>query len=251
MAWRSEFRLAGYFSRKLVLNCSCIILTVGKIWESSEHYRVTQHVGSNLPLTSTQKFHFGLARSGQARPKQNFCFDVNGRFEPKYCFTLYFLLLLHTSKTQASLLPEEKTASGPSSAYYQLSIFELFLSVGCLKPKLKWCLNLKLKPKLEWLIKLKPKPNFALLNWVPGRSRRRVTAPETVVLLVLGDAVEQPLLRLFKEPGVLKTRLNCNTVCDLVTFGQTWFHVVRPGRIWSILWKYGHLCWKIGSVPNQ
>ena len=45
-------------------------------------YRVTHHVGSNLPLTSKDKFRFGLVKSGQARPKWNFCFDVNGRFEP-------------------------------------------------------------------------------------------------------------------------------------------------------------------------
>ena len=30
----------------------------------------------NLPLTSKLKFRFGLARSGQARPKQNFCFET-------------------------------------------------------------------------------------------------------------------------------------------------------------------------------
>ena len=35
-------------------------------------YRVTHHVVQNLPLTSKPKFLFGLAR-----PKQNFCFDVN------------------------------------------------------------------------------------------------------------------------------------------------------------------------------
>ena len=28
----------------------------------------------------TKKFHFGLARPGQARPKRNFCTEVNGRF---------------------------------------------------------------------------------------------------------------------------------------------------------------------------
>ena len=42
--------------------------------------RVTHQVESNLPLTSKQKFRFGLSWSGQARPKQNFCFDVNGKF---------------------------------------------------------------------------------------------------------------------------------------------------------------------------
>ena len=38
----------------------------------------------------------------------------------------------------------------------KLPIFELFLSVGNLKPKLKWFFKPKLKPKLF------------LLNWVPG-----------------------------------------------------------------------------------
>ena len=40
------------------------------------NYKVTHHVVRNLPLTSKQKFRFGLARQGQARPKRNFCFDV-------------------------------------------------------------------------------------------------------------------------------------------------------------------------------
>ena len=44
-------------------------------------YRVTHHVDSNLPLTSKQKFHFGLACLDLARPKQNFCSDDKGRFE--------------------------------------------------------------------------------------------------------------------------------------------------------------------------
>ena len=43
-------------------------------------YRVTQHVVRNLPLTLKQKFPFGLARPGQARPKRNLCFEVNGMF---------------------------------------------------------------------------------------------------------------------------------------------------------------------------
>ena len=44
-------------------------------------YRVTHHVDSNHPLTSKQKFHFGLACPDQARPKRNFCYDFNRRFE--------------------------------------------------------------------------------------------------------------------------------------------------------------------------
>ena len=43
-------------------------------------YRETHQVVTNLPLTSKQKLCFGLARPVQARPKQNFCFAVNGRF---------------------------------------------------------------------------------------------------------------------------------------------------------------------------
>ena len=34
----------------------------------------------NLLLTLKQKFCFGLARTGQARPKRTFYFEVNGRF---------------------------------------------------------------------------------------------------------------------------------------------------------------------------
>ena len=51
-------------------------------------YRVTQHIGSNLPLTSKHKFCFGLACPDLARPKWNFCVDVNRRFEPTCCVTL-------------------------------------------------------------------------------------------------------------------------------------------------------------------
>ena len=46
-------------------------------------YRVTHHIGSNLPLTSRQKFRIGLSCPDPARPKQNFCFEVNGRFESR------------------------------------------------------------------------------------------------------------------------------------------------------------------------
>ena len=37
-------------------------------------YRVTIPLVQNHPLTSEQKFCFGLAKSGQARPKRNFSF---------------------------------------------------------------------------------------------------------------------------------------------------------------------------------
>ena len=37
-----------------------------------ERYRVTHQVDSNLPLTSNQKFRFGLSKPGQTRPKRNF-----------------------------------------------------------------------------------------------------------------------------------------------------------------------------------
>ena len=43
-------------------------------------YRVTIPLVQNLLLTSRQKFHFGLARPGQAKPKRDYCFEVNGRF---------------------------------------------------------------------------------------------------------------------------------------------------------------------------
>ena len=49
--------------------------------KNPETYRVIHHVVSNLPLTSKQEFSFGLARSGQARPKWNFFYDVNLRLE--------------------------------------------------------------------------------------------------------------------------------------------------------------------------
>ena len=45
-----------------------------------KEYRVTHHVVQNLPLTSKQKFLFGLASPDLARRKRNFCFEVNWRF---------------------------------------------------------------------------------------------------------------------------------------------------------------------------
>ena len=50
-------------------------------------YRVTHLLDSNLPLTSKDKFRIGL---DLARPKRNFWFDVNRRFESTRCVTLYF-----------------------------------------------------------------------------------------------------------------------------------------------------------------
>ena len=52
-------------------------------------YRVTHQVGQNLLWTSKQKFRFGLSRPGLARPKRNFCFEVNIMFWPTWCVTLY------------------------------------------------------------------------------------------------------------------------------------------------------------------
>ena len=43
-------------------------------------YRVTIQLVQNLQLTSKPKFRFGLARTGQGRPKRNFGFEVTGRF---------------------------------------------------------------------------------------------------------------------------------------------------------------------------
>ena len=43
-------------------------------------YRVTITLVQNLPLTSNQKFRFGLTCPALARPKRNFCFEVNRRF---------------------------------------------------------------------------------------------------------------------------------------------------------------------------
>ena len=46
----------------------------------NQYSRVTHQVVANLPLTAKQKFHFGLARPGQAGPNRNFCVEVHGRF---------------------------------------------------------------------------------------------------------------------------------------------------------------------------
>ena len=51
--------------------------------------RVTYHVAQNLLLTSKQKLRFGLACPGLARPKQNFCFEVNGSLHNLTCHPVY------------------------------------------------------------------------------------------------------------------------------------------------------------------
>ena len=60
-----------------------------KVSEVVIRYRVTQQVVANLPLTSKQKFRFGLAWTGLTRSKQNLCIKVNGRFGTTCIVTLY------------------------------------------------------------------------------------------------------------------------------------------------------------------
>ena len=75
--------------------------------------RATQHVGSNLPLTSNQKFRCGLACSYLARPKWNFCSDVNRRFEPTCCVTLYICLRQQIKeKEEADKIAYEEAIEG-------------------------------------------------------------------------------------------------------------------------------------------
>ena len=54
-------------------------------------YRVTIPLVQNLLLTSKWKFRFGRASPGQARPKRNFCSEVNRRFKTSGMVTLYAL----------------------------------------------------------------------------------------------------------------------------------------------------------------
>ena len=58
---------------------STLVCITRKIEKYSRQDRVTQGV-PNLPLSSKQKFCFGLAWPGLTRPKQKLCFEVNGRF---------------------------------------------------------------------------------------------------------------------------------------------------------------------------
>ena len=55
---------------------------------ASPLYRVTHQVEPSLPLTSEQKFRFGLACPDLDRPKRYFYFDVNGRFGSTWSVTL-------------------------------------------------------------------------------------------------------------------------------------------------------------------
>ena len=74
-----HFTFTGYTEKKLYEEFGCIATCqeILKLMHSILNYRVTHHVGSNLLLTSKQKFRFGLACPDLARPKRNFCFGVN------------------------------------------------------------------------------------------------------------------------------------------------------------------------------
>ena len=56
------------------------VVVVAAVTGALKLYRVTHQVVTSLPLTSKQKFRFGLARPDLSRPKRNFCIEVNGRF---------------------------------------------------------------------------------------------------------------------------------------------------------------------------
>ena len=70
-------------------------------------YRVTRLLVQNLPLTSKVKFRFGLARPGQARPKRNFTFEVNGRFCTRRWVTLYVQLISNPRKRFNNIIKVE------------------------------------------------------------------------------------------------------------------------------------------------
>ena len=70
----------------------CCSYTLGLI-NKRNFYRVTEQLVQNTPLSSKQKFRFGLARPGQARLKRNYCFEFNGRFCTSCSVTLYALLM--------------------------------------------------------------------------------------------------------------------------------------------------------------
>ena len=87
-------------------------------------YRVTHQFVTNLPLTSKQKFCFCLAWPGQARPKRNFCFEVNGRFPTTWCVTLYILMyifLLRDWNVTCQLITFVKSAWLHHIFYYNMS----------------------------------------------------------------------------------------------------------------------------------
>ena len=63
-----------------------------KAKRSTGKNRVTIPLVQNLQLTSRQKFRFGLACPGLARPKRNFCLEVNWRFGTSGMVTLYLKL---------------------------------------------------------------------------------------------------------------------------------------------------------------
>ena len=71
--------------------------------ENVDFYRVTIQLVQNLRLTSRQKFRFGLVCPGLARPKRNFCLEVNWRFCTSGMVTLYLLVNLLDIVTIAHL----------------------------------------------------------------------------------------------------------------------------------------------------
>ena len=55
---------------------------LAKVSHQPMMYRVTHHVGTNLPSTPKQRLGYSIWALFQ---KRNFCFDVNGRFGPMWC----------------------------------------------------------------------------------------------------------------------------------------------------------------------
>ena len=79
----------------------CIWILINKLLKSPDAFK--QDTGWPVSLCKTfrwlQNKSFTLAWPGQARPKQNFCFKVNGRFCSSWMVTLYFSCVAYYEET--------------------------------------------------------------------------------------------------------------------------------------------------------
>ena len=97
--------------------------------ERGGEYRVTHLLDSNLPLTSEQKFRTGLSCPDLARPKRNFCFNVNRRFESTRCVTLYMVTYLVWNSLLLALNDVDKEWWSLRSQYLKAHDFKVSKSM--------------------------------------------------------------------------------------------------------------------------
>ena len=124
--------------------------------------RVTHQVVTNHQLTSKQKFRFGRARPGQARPKWNFCFEVIRRFITTWCVTLYILIFLKIVGTMSHTTTPNWLPMMSWQCWRELRMTQLYLmksmNSGSMSRRASWrcmCTSSPARRKSLWRLQSK------------------------------------------------------------------------------------------------